>query len=179
MENDTLDVILSRSSIRAYTPQALSMDQTDALVSAALAAPSGMNSQPWHISVVTDRALLDEIDGESMRILGEKDPVALDRMLSRGGKILYDAPEVFFISGTSALDAGILVQNIALAAQSLGLGSVILGLPGLVFAGPRGAEFAKRLAFPEGYPFQIAIAVGYIAAGKAPHERDISKVSFI
>ena len=60
--------------------------------------------------------------------------------------IFFAAPTVIFISGEkgwkwSKLDAGIAVQTIALAAHSLGLGSVILGLPKFAFAGSKSRIF--------------------------------------
>jgi nitroreductase len=77
------------------------------------------------------------------------------------------------------MDCGILSQNIALAAHSLGLGSVICGMAGIPLSGPRGSEFKKRLKFPDGYDFGIAVLLGTAKSGKEPHELDMSKVTYI
>jgi len=46
-------------------------------------------------------------------------------------------------------------------------------------SGVRGDELKKRMRFPEGYDFGIAILVGTAKTGKEPHELDMSKVAFI
>jgi hypothetical protein len=46
-------------------------------------------------------------------------------------------------------------------------------------SGAQGEEFKKRLKFPAGYDFGIAILVGEAKSGKEPHELDMSKVTYI
>jgi len=79
----------------------------------------------------------------------------------------------------AAMDCGILSQNVSLAAHSLGLGSVICGMAGIPLGGARGEELKKRMKFPEGYGFGIAVLVGAAKTGKAPHEPDAAKVTYI
>ena len=80
----------------------------------------------------------------------------------------------------SKLDAGITVQNIALAAQSMKLGSLIIGIIDDVMRGEKKDYFAKLLKFPDNHEFAIAVAVGHRATEKKPHEIDFDKsVSFI
>jgi nitroreductase len=75
--------------------------------------------------------------------------------------------------------AGILSQNVALAAHSLGLGNVICAMAGISLNGLREDELKKRLQFPEGYDFGIAVLLGTAKTGKAPHELDQAKVTYI
>jgi len=143
-----------------------------------------MNRQPWHIIVVTDKALIDEMDAESMNILAAaEDKSGYERIMSRGGKVFYNAPCMIMIvsdgSSYASMDCGILSQNITLAAHSLGLGSVICGMAGIPLGGLRGDEFRKRMQFPEGYGFGIAILVGTAKSAKVPHERNRNKVTYI
>jgi nitroreductase len=77
------------------------------------------------------------------------------------------------------MDCGILSQNITLAAHSLGLGSVICGMAAIPFRGPRSDEFKKRLQFPDGYNFSISVLAGMPKSGKAPHELESNKVTYI
>ena len=84
----------------------------------------------------------------------------------------------------NALIAGILGmrpddKRIALAAHLLGLGSVICGMANIPLSGARGDEFKKRMHFPDGYNFGIAILVGMLKTGKEPHEFDMGKVTII
>ena len=180
--NEVLKAISDRYSCRDFSPEALGKEQVDELVKAALAAPSAMNLQPWHIIAVTDKALIEELDDEIMEFV-KKDAEWYKRMQERGGKALYDAPCMIFIasngSDAAPLDCGIVSQNVALAAHSLGLGSVICGMAGIAVNGEKSAEYKKRLKFPEGYSFGMAVCVGKVKSGKTPHELDMNKVTYV
>jgi len=182
--NETLKTIAGRYSCRDFTGAPLAGDQIHAIANAAAAAPSAMNRQPWHVIVVTDKALIDELDDEGMRILAAaEDKSGYERILSRGGKVFYNAPCMVMVasdgSDYAAMDCGILSQNVALAAHSLGLGSVICGMAGIPLSGPRGDALKKRMKFPSGYGFGIAVLVGAAKSGKAPHELDMAKITYV
>ena len=182
--NETLKTIAGRYSCRDFTGAPLAGDQIHAIANAAAAAPSAMNRQPWHVIVVTDKALIDELDDEGMRILAAaEDKSGYERILSRGGKVFYNAPCMVMVasdgSDYAAMDCGILSQNVALAAHSLGLGSVICGMAGIPLSGPRGDALKKRMNFPSGYGFGIAVLVGAAKSGKAPHELDMAKITYV
>ena len=182
--NETLKNIAERFSCRDFTDTMLTDAQVETLVDAALAAPSGMNLQPWHVIVVRDKALIDEMDAYGMSELEkEYDKATFDRMKSRGGKLFYNAPFMMVIlsdkSKWNMMDSGILCQNVVLAAQSIGLGTCIVGMARVPLSGPRGDEFIKRLKFPEGYDFAVSVIAGEIKSGKAPHEPDRGKVTYV
>jgi len=152
------------------------------LVKAALAAPSAMNLQPWHIIVVTDKKLIEEIDAAGMEYI-KHDAEWYKRFMDRGGKIFYNAPCLIFIaqnnSEAAPLDCGIVSQNIALAAHSMGLGSCICGMARYPLMGEKGTELLRRLQFPDGYSFGMSVCAGKIKSGKEPHEIDANKVMYI
>jgi nitroreductase len=183
MSNPTIDAIFARRSVRAYTAQKVDDETADLLARAALAAPSGMNSQPVNVIVVRDRALIDEAEKAVIAYFVKTgESAVLDRVKSRNNKIFYDAPLCFFLAlrdGASA-DLGIAAENISVAATALGLGSVILGLPGVIFNDPETASSWKaRLGFAEGYEFGLAVAVGHAADTGKPHDIDVKKISYI
>ena len=185
MTNETLSLISARRSHRAYETTPLTQEQLDALLRAAVESPSAVNRQPWHYTVVCNQALLDEINKavwEQMmkRDAGRRSP----RFADKDFHVFYHAPTVIFISGMpdnpyTPIDGGIAVENIALAAESLGLGSVILGMPRDAFAGDRAEEFKKALLFPEGWDFVIAIAVGVPTDTKEAHPVKEDRISFV
>jgi len=181
--NETLKTIAQRYSCRDFKDAPLSDAQIDVLVEAALAAPSGMNRQPWHIIAVTDKALIEELDAEGMSLLAAAGDGYFERINERGGKMFYNAPFMMVVasdgSAHSKMDCGIVSQNVTLAAQSLGLGSVIVGLASIPLSGPRGEEFKKRMKFPDGYDFGIGVLVGTANSTKEPHELDRGKVTYI
>ena len=175
MTNAVLQAIADRRSNRGYAPRQLTEEELQAILTAALQSPSARNTQPWHFSFVQNKALLSEIS------------LAVSQALDNPGfDVFYQAPTVVFLCRSTtenqaygAIDCGIAVENLAIAAHGMGLGSVILGLPRAAFTSPRAEEFRKALRFPEGYDFTIAIAIGYAAASKEAHPVDAGKVDLI
>lgn len=180
--NETLQTIKNRYSCRSFTGEAIEQEKVEAIALAGVQAPSAMNLQPWEIVVIRDKALIDEMDAAVMEMLSEQeDKTTYDRMMSRGGKLFYNAPCMYVVAkkaGTD-LDCGIVTENIALAASSLGLGNVICGLMRLVFNTPK-ADMFKEKIIPEGYEFGMSVLVGYATnAEGTPHEPDVSKIKYI
>ena len=182
--NETLKNIAERYTCRDFNDTPLTDAQVKALVDAALAAPSAINLQPWHIVVVRDKQLIDEMDADGVNILATaEDKGAYERILSRGGKMFYNAPCLFIIlhdgSKYGVIDSGILCQNVVLAAESLGLGTCIVGMAAIPLAGPRGEEFKKKIKCPQGHEFAIGVLIGTANSGKNPHELNPAKVTYI
>jgi len=182
--NETLKNINERYTCRDFKDTPVSQQQIDELVKAALSSPSAMNLQPWHVVFITDKTIVDELDKDGMDLLSVAEDKSMhERMMSRGGKLFYNAPclAVVLSDGTKwgTLDCGILCQNLVLAAESMGLGTCIVGMAGIPLGGPKAEEYAKRFNFPEGHSFAIGVLVGVINSGKEPHEHDMSKVSFV
>jgi len=179
--NEVLKAISERYSCRAFADKKPSDEIMNAIAKAAVEAPSGMNKQGWRVIMVKDTALIKEMDDDGMASLkAQADQSAYERMMGRGGKLFYNAPCMFVVvneKGGSELDVGLVTENITLAAQSLGLGSIIVGMLRMPLSGARGEEFKQRLCFPEGFGFGMAVLVGYEAAtGGKPHEPDFSKI---
>ena len=166
-----LDIIKERSSTRGYTDEKLTAEELDKIIEAGLSAPTGMNKQEIHFTVLNgDNPVLAEIEAEKNRLRN------LDKLEHN---FYYEAPTVIILSAEagfkwSQVDAGIAVQNMALEATELGLGNVILGCIYDALHGEKKAYFSEKLSLPENYEFEIALAVGHKAVTKEPHtfERD-------
>jgi nitroreductase len=183
MSNSTLDAIFTRRSTRAYTSKKVDDETVALLAKAALAAPSGSNSQPVNVIVVQNVPLILELEKAVVDyFVKTANETVLDRIRKRKDKIFYDASTVFFLAvkNNANTDVGIMSENLAIAAASLGLGNIILGLPGVVFSDPDTAAYWKgKLGFPEGYEYGLAVAIGYAADEGKPHEIDLGKISYI
>ncbi len=175
-----LEAISNRRSHRAYRAEQIPEETLAAILKAGLEAPSARNRQPWHFSVVQDAALIQRVHDEAARVLGNGGP----RFSDPDFQIFYHAPTVIFLFGEkdfawSQVDCGIAVENMALAAEGLGVGSVILGMPKPAFTGEKAGELRQCLRCPEGYDFVIALALGYAADTKDAHELREEKISRI
>ncbi|MCL2775525.1 MAG: nitroreductase family protein [Oscillospiraceae bacterium] len=180
--NETLNIIAQRYSCRAYDGRLPEKVKLEAIAKAAVQAPSAMNCQPWQIVVITNKSFIEEMDAEGMRMLSEaEDKSSYERFMNRGGKLYYNAPCMFLIlkkPGTDT-DTGIISENIALAASSLGLGNVICGMAAIPFNGAKGELFRQKAGFSEDWEFGMSVLVGYSAKAGTPHESDMSKIRFI
>lgn len=160
---EVLKAIADRRSIRSYTDEPVSDEMLQKLIKAAEQAPSAVNRQPIHFTFVRSAEILKAFSDEARTHLS--DPT-MD--ILRGAKLVCflfaEIPGVF-----TPIDAGIAVENLALAAHDLGLGSVILGMPRNAFTGDRAAYWCETLHAPAGSEFAIAIGIGHPAAGKDAH----------
>lgn len=169
---DVSDAITKRYSVRGYTDEALTDDELNKIIEAGLKAPTAANKQEIHFSVLKgDNPVLKELEDEKNRL----------RNISAPEKnFYYEAPVVIFLSADESfhwngVDAGIAVQNMALMAEELGLGSLIIGCVYDALRGEKKAEFSEKLGFPIGYGYEIAIALGHKAATKEPHTYDADR----
>lgn len=118
MENETLNTIYTRRSVRSFTGKAVSRESLTIILRAAMAAPSAVNIQPWSFVTVTKRETLDE--------LCAKLPYA--KMLDKAGAAIVvcgmpDKDEVFS-KDYWVMDCSCASENILLACHALDLGAV-------------------------------------------------------
>ena len=183
--NEVLTTIQNRFSCRSFDGLPVGREKVEAIAKAALQAPSAMNIQPWKIIAITDKTLIDKLDAAAMaKLAANDDQTTYNRMMERGGKVYYNAPCLFLVLKDTKhkwadLDCGIVTQNIALAAASLGLGNVIVAMAQIPFNPPGCCELKKRVGWSAGYEFGMGICVGYGNTVKEPHEIDLGKVSYV
>ena len=178
--NEIQKGILDRRSNRGFSDAPLTEAELQTLVDAALASPTARNAQDWHFTFVTNRDMLDQFSADFRALMAEK------RQADLAGKydVLFHPPLCVFISlpeerssRFAEVDAGIAVENLALSAHGMGMGSVILGRPKELFdADP---SWEERFGFPEGHHFAIAIAIGHHTVSKDAHPIGEGKVHFI
>jgi len=119
-QNPVIEAIIKRRSIRRYTGKDVDNSSIEIMLKSAMYAPSARNEQPWHFIVIDSRELMDRI----MKV----HPYA--SMLSEASiAILICGDEKLELSkGYWPVDCAAATQNFLLAAHSLGLGAVWLGV---------------------------------------------------
>jgi flavin reductase (DIM6/NTAB) family NADH-FMN oxidoreductase RutF/nitroreductase len=118
-ENQTLEVVHNRKSVRNFTSQPVTKQQIETLLRAGMAAPTAVNRQPWVFYVVTLRKTLDA--------LSEQLPYA--KMLTQAQAAIVVCGDMekagnLKDKGYWVQDCAAATQNILLAAESMGLGAV-------------------------------------------------------
>lgn len=159
--NETLKTILNRRSIRSYKQAQIKDDELQNILEAGKFAPSGMNRQPWHFTVVQNNELLNKINEGCKACVGKSG----DKDFSA----FYNAPTLIIISGdnnvpTSQFDCPLALENMFLASESLGLGSCWIYSVQVSLNSPDGQKLKKELGIPENYTIFASGAFGYKAA---------------
>lgn len=129
--NPTIDVIMARSSVRAYSAEPVSEEMMNTMLRAAMAAPSGMDVRPWSFVVLSDTSRYREIFTEQNfnldRIFMQAANLVVfcaDTTVTRPPRENPDAPAVTTPNRIWRDDMGACTENFLLAAQALGLGAV-------------------------------------------------------
>ena len=134
---DLQQAMQERRSIRGFKKDPVSRELLEEVIALANRAPSSMNTQPWHLHVLTGEPLEKVREGNSTRMLEGIPPDKERRRdwVMRGFR-QFDAPVSIVVcfdkslddNGTIAhFDLGAVTYGLVLAAWSKGLGSVING----------------------------------------------------
>ena len=177
--NPVLSSIMARRSVRKYLDKPVEHEKLETIVRAGINAPSGMNRQPWIVRVVESQQLIADVTEVYKQENAEQ--VKRDKDFKN---MFRNAPNLICVctpaKGGGELDAGLLGENMMLAAQSLGLGTCCLGGPvRFLKANEKCKFFMDRLDIPSDYQLNYIIAVGYPDEQPEAKPRDASKVKYI
>jgi len=189
--NETLKTIRYRRSIRTFTKEPVSDELITLLLQAANDAPSAHNKQSWRFIVVRGKKKEDLAQLINTRSGDFPRPASV--LLRMAGKSIAGAPVVVAIVNTGDLikqgsdlfkvekdmaqdffrtmeiqSSAAAAQNLLLAATSLGLGTVWLGILYLIKD-----ELRQFLGEPSG-EFMAVVPVGYAAhTGSGPQKEPL------
>jgi nitroreductase len=173
---DVFEAIRERRSIRQFQPAPVSDDDLNKILEAARYAPSWHNSQCWRFVIVKSPEMKQKLSATivstnrgSTAVL--QAPVVIGLCAEPGisgyirGELVSDKGETWYM-----FDVALAAQNIALAAQALGLGTLNIGYFDSVKAG-------EILGLPENIVMVELIPLGY-PEGKAntPARKELSEL---
>ncbi len=154
MMNEVMKAILNRRSVRRYTDQPIPEDVLEAIVDAALHAPSGRGEKTWRFTVVTNKDKIREL------------AAAISQELDRKGYNMYD-PTVLIIpsnlrdSRFGKEDDACALLNIFLAAHSFGIGSCWINQLQGICDTERIRPILSGMGIPEDHVVYGMAALGY------------------
>lgn len=111
--------ILTRTSVRQYSTEPISDSDVSALLHAGMAAPSGVNKQPWEFIVVDRRDLLDNLASALPYAKMTAHAQLAIVVCGNKNRLLEGVDDNLWEQDCSAA-----TENILLAAHALGLGAV-------------------------------------------------------
>ena len=146
--NPVLDAIRNRRSVRTYDPRPLPADVLATIVEAGTLVPTGMNAQTFHFTVIQDAEKLHELNRLIRTALIRYE----GRQLNEDYCCYYDAPVLVIASNeptrTGGMDCACALQNMFLAAHSLGIASCWINQLSYTCDAPEVRAYLKRLGVP-------------------------------
>ncbi|NTU97819.1 MAG: nitroreductase family protein [Chlorobiaceae bacterium] len=164
--NETIATILRRRSVRSFLPDPVGQAELESMLEAGRYAPSAMNQQPWHFTAIRNPELLRKLEENCKTAFLESKVDALRETAQQEGfTVFYHAPLMVVISGDSGAiapqyDCTLAMENMILAATSIGLGSCWTHAVMMFHATEKGKAIFRQLGviFPEGHqPYAAAV----------------------
>lgn len=171
---DTLETIHHHRSIRKYKSDPVPEDLLTEILSAGIRASSSGNMQTYSIIITRDRVLRERLFAPHMEQNMVLDAPILLTFCSDFNRMrkwlkLNDAPDGFdnFMSFmVAAIDAILVSQNVALAAEASGLGICYMGS-----TLANCDQIGEILRLPPGVVPVVGYSLGYPAEDPAPRDR--------
>lgn len=174
LSSETIELLHKRGSVRSYAPDPVSDEMLTAILEAARRAPTSSNLQAYSLIVVRDsgtRRILSEYAGNQRHVVEAPVFIAICADLSRVAQacqmqeknLVGDTLEMGLVA---TIDAALVGMCATLAADSLGLGSVMIG--GMR---SRPLEVAELLNLPNRAYVVFGLCVGWPAQRQPPKPR--------
>ena len=163
-----MNSIYHRVSVRKYKELPVEKEKTEAMLRAAMQAPSAVNQQPWEFFVVTDRRKLEALSLVSPYAgMTKHAPVAIVSAYRKDCKV----------PSFAQIDMSIAMENLWLECDAQGLGGVWLGIAPLE---DRMKAVEKVLELPEGLRAFAIFPYGYPAEERKQQDRfDESRIHYV
>lgn len=168
--NEVIKTIMKRRSIRSYTQQQIEDDKLQTILDAGLYAPSAMNQQSWHFTVVQNKEMIQKIN-ETCKGIFLKSGIKNyeERAKSDNFDLFYNAPTLIIVSGdknniTPQIDCAVAIENMFLVAESINIGSCWIHGVTTLSNSEEGSALIKELGIPDGYCIFGSGVFGYKGA---------------
>ena len=186
-KNEVVETIMSRRSIRSYKPEQIKPEQLDTILRCAVNAPSALNKQTWQVRVVQNPDILKAINDGFVKYAADKEMQgSASRSQQPEFSIYHGAPTLMIVAGKksesySTVDCALLGQNVVLAAESMDIGSCIIGSVAAYLKTPEAMDtiVAPYLNITDDYELLFAISLGYKNEHPDAKPRDESKIHII
>jgi len=171
---DLMDAIKGRRSIRKYKPDLVPEEALQTVMEAVRWAPSWANTQCWEVIVVKDPKVKSELStalpkGNPALSSMTEAPLVLVLCGEKGISGYYKGQPVTEKGDWLMFDTGLAMENLCLAAHTLGLGTVVIGM----FDHRKAAEI---LGVPQNVEVVAMTPLGYPASeGPAPRRKEIAE----
>lgn len=177
--NEVLETIKARRSVCAYDRKQIPADDLNAILEAGAYAPSGMHYETWHFTAVRNTVKLEELNERIKGAFAKSDDKHLrERGHSETYCCYYHAPTLVIVSNEpkqwwAGMDCACAIENMFLAATSLGIASCWINQLGTTCDDPEVRAYLTSLGVPENHKVYGCVALGYKAEGALLKEKTV------
>lgn len=162
--NQTITDIIARRSVKKYLDKPVEISLVEQIVKAGTYAPTGMNMQSPIILAVTNKEMRDRLSRINLDIISGRGL----KTSSGHSDPFYGAPVVLVVLakreiGTHIYDGSLVMENLMIAAQSLGLGSCWIHRAKETFDSEEGKAILRELGITDDYEGIGNCIIGYAA----------------
>jgi nitroreductase len=169
--------IKGRRSVRCYNNEPVSKQQIEAILEAAVWAPTAMAREPWRFMIIEDEKLIKYVSEETKLVVQQMMPPLAEQFATKEDIICYNAPVLILIcsekdtqwSSTNLLDSVLAAQNMFLKAYEMGLGTCYMGFVSFLNSKP---DILRKIGVPENYELMVPFILGHPKANQGTGNRN-------
>jgi nitroreductase len=158
MNEEMLDLIRKRRTIRRFTAEDVTDEQIETLLEMAMCAPNRLNRQPWHFVIIRDQKVRQQL-ADILRV----------HPYLTGAPVAIAVCAAFEASPTWLMDVTAATENLLLGATALGLGGAWVGAPDTVLWNMVEEHLHDSLNIPLSVRIPILVAIGHPDQQFPPH----------
>lgn len=154
MENKTFQTIKNRRSIRSFKEERITNKELELILEAGTYAPSALNQQSSLLVVIKNEKIYQEICDITDKYYPNKKPY------------FYGSKDIIIVFGDSNCkcpieDGSLVLQNMFLCAESLGIGSCWINYLRELFKTEEGIKLQEKMKIPNNYFVIGTCILGY------------------
>lgn len=178
-----MNEIYTRRSARKFSCKLPERDKLLAVVQAGTCAPSALNNMSRQFTVITDKKLIDKLNGAVKAAVG---PDEVNAVTERNGGIysfFYSAPALIVVSTDRNelcpnADCAVALENMFLKAEQLGLSTCWINKLSALCSDHGVRETLTEAGIPLSHDVYGSCAIGYSDINKTPVTSKPNKIIF-
>ena len=169
---ETLEAIAKRTSTRKFKETQISEENLQAILKAGIAAPVGSGLyDSLHITIIQNMEILDAIGNAVTEMVSEKFGKRMDKNFGAPTMIVVSSKPAVF-PGVEYANAACVIENMAIAATSLGIDNVVWAGPAAVIS--KDTAIRNAIHIPDDFNPILCISFGYGTNTNKPQSHEIT-----
>lgn len=169
---ETLEAIAKRTSTRKFKEIQIPEENLQAILKAGMSAPVGSGLyESLHITIIQDMKILNTIGDAVTEMVSKKFGKRMDKNFGAPTMIVLSSKPAVF-PGVEYANAACVLENMAIAATSLGIDNVVWAGPTAIIS--KDIAIRSAVSIPDGFNPVLCISLGYGAEKMEPKKHEIA-----